>query len=94
MEDLRARLTTAEMTVGVLFHAYDALRSYGVDFKTLREWKENEVLDEARKLKPQAMSEKVVAYLQRLRNAITAAVNRKVNIKLHTDNTPPTNTRH
>lgn len=54
---------------------------------SLREWKENGVLDEARKLKPQAMSEKTVAYLMRIRNAITAAINRKVNISLHTDNT-------
>lgn len=62
---------------------------------SLREWKDVGEIDEARKLKPQAMVQKVVAYCLRLENAIKAAINRKVNIRLHTDNTPSDpNTRH
>lgn len=94
MEDLKARLTAAETFTKVVLYGYDTLRSYGVDMKSLREWGDVGDLEDARKLKPQAMAEKVVAYCQRLRNAITAAANRKVNIKLHTDNTKPTDTKH
>ena len=66
---------------------YQALRSYGVDFMSLREWKDVDEIDEARKLKPQAAVHKIIAYCTRLENAIKAAIRRKQTIRLHTDNT-------
>ena len=79
---------TSQMFAQVLLKGYQALRSYGVDFMSLREWQENGILDEARKLKPQPASEKIIAYLCRLENAIRAAVQRK-QIKTIVDNTNP-----
>ncbi|MGV1835221.1 hypothetical protein ACQZ6C_10705 [Rhizobium rhizogenes] len=76
------------MFAQVLLKAYHALRSYGVDMMSLREWGEVDTLDEARKLKPQAGAEKIIAYLCRLENAISAAIRRK-QIKTIVDNTTP-----
>lgn len=74
---------------------YHALRSYGVDFMALPEYSQLGELEEAKKLKPKHMAEATVNFCNRLRNAITAAVNRKTNIKLHTDNTiKPTDRKH
>lgn len=86
--DLRARIMTSQMFAQVLLKGYHALRSYGVDFMALREWKENAILDEARKLKPVPASEKIIHYLCRLENAISAAIRRK-QIKTIVDNTAP-----
>jgi hypothetical protein len=79
---------TSQMFAQVLLKGYHALRSYGVDFMALREWKENGILDEARKLKPVPASEKIIAYLCRLENAISAAIRRK-GFKTIVDNTTP-----
>jgi hypothetical protein len=78
----------AQMFSQVLLKGYHALRSYGVDMMALREWGEMGILDEARKLKPQAGAEKIIAYLCRLENAISAAIRRK-QIKTIVDNTTP-----
>lgn len=86
--DLRARIMTSQMFAQVLLKGYSALRSYGVDFMSLREWKENAILDEARKLKPVPGAELIIAYLCRLENAISAAIRRK-QLKTIVDNTRP-----
>jgi hypothetical protein len=86
-EDLEARLHGAEAFSRALLAGYHALRSYGVDFMSLPEWKQMDELEDAKRLKPKHMAEKVVNFCSRLQNAIKAAINRKQNIRLHTDNT-------
>lgn len=54
-------------------------------------------LEEAKRLKPKHMAEATVNFCNRLRKAIQYAINRKQNIRLHTDNTrgnPNDNTKH
>lgn len=63
------------------------MRSYGVDMMSLREWSEIGVLEDAKRLTPKHMAEATVNFCSRLSNAIRAAINRKQNVKLHTDNT-------
>lgn len=84
--DLRARIMTSQFLARVLLQGYAALKSYGVDFMSLREWKENAILDNAWRLKPQAAQERIFQYLARVEHAIKAAVNRKTNIKKVVDN--------
>jgi hypothetical protein len=84
--DLRARVTVAHYFAHVLLQGYNALRSHGVDFMRLREWKENSILEEAWKLKPTAAQSHIMGYLERLSHAITAAVKRKQNVRLVQDN--------
>lgn len=79
---------TSQMFGQVLLKGYSALRSYGVDFMKLPEWSDNAVLDEARKLKPHKGAEKIINYLIRLENAISAAI-RRTQIKAIVDNTKP-----
>ena len=79
---------TSQMFAQTLLKGYHALRSHGVDFMSLREWKDNGVLDAARKLKPIPGSELIINYLCRLENAISAAIRRK-QLKTIVDNTTP-----
>lgn len=78
-----------QMFAQVMLKGYTALKSYGVDFQSLPEWKDTTDLDEARRLKPIPGQELTMKYLCRLENAIQAAINRRQNIRLHTDNTTP-----
>lgn len=92
-EDLISRVMMFQMYGQVMNAAYDALRSHGVDYRKLPEYSDITLLDEARKLKPTAAQEKVIAYLMRLENAIKAAIRRK-SLKVVQDNTkPPTQTK-
>lgn len=76
--DLVARLQGAQAFGNFLLKAFNAFRTYGVDFMTLPEWTEgSQELEDARKLKPVAASWKIVNYIVRLDNALKAAIRRK-----------------
>jgi hypothetical protein len=84
--ELRSRLMSYQFFAQVLLKGYAALLNYGVNFMDLPEWKDDEALNEARKLKPEKGSEKIVSWLTRLENAIAAAVRRK---QFRVNNQPP-----
>jgi hypothetical protein len=75
--DLIARLMGAQMMARFVLRGYTAQVSYGVNFMDLPEWKDMEQLDEAYKLRPHSAQLKVVAWMERLDHALTAAIRRK-----------------
>lgn len=75
--DLVARLMGAQMMARFVLRGYNAKKNYDVDFMALREWQDMETLDEAYKLRPYAAQWAVVSWLERLDNALTAAIQRK-----------------
>ncbi|MDG4856412.1 hypothetical protein [Mesorhizobium sp. WSM4982] len=81
-EDLVARLMGAQMLTRFVLRGYSAQVSYGVNFMDLPEWKDMAALEEAYKLRPYAAQWKVVAWMERLDNALSAAIRRK-QFKLH-----------
>lgn len=94
-EELRARVVMYLMYAQVQNNGYQALRSYGIDYQSLPEWKNDAVLQEARKMKPQKASEMVVNWLIRVDTAIAAAIRRKQLVGLNGGRAPdPTPTKH
>lgn len=75
--DLEARLTVAEALVKFLLRAFNAFRSYSVDFTSLPEWNNTEDLDKARRLTPQRGMELTIKWLAKLEHGLTAAIRRK-----------------
>lgn len=71
------RLTLAQAWINLYQYAYDALLHYGVNFRSLKEFADTAVLDEALKMPITAARQHIVEYLGRLHNAIRAAINRK-----------------
>ncbi len=88
--ELRSRITQYLVYARVQSLGYTALRSYGVDYQSLPEWKDDADLDIARKLKPIKGSELVVAWLMRLEHAIKAAIKRKQLVGLNGGKAPTT----
>lgn len=76
-QDLVARLMHAQAFGHFLLSAYNALRSYGVDFMKLKEWQDQSDLDKAARLVPHAAQPIIVGYFVRLENALKAAIRRK-----------------
>lgn len=76
------RLAMAQAWIDFLHWAYDMLAGYEINYKTLKEYKEDRGLDEAMKLPISAAQIKIIEYLGRLRSAIKAAIRRK-NFKVH-----------
>lgn len=76
------RLTLAQAWIGLYQYAYDALLHYGVNFRSLKEFADTSVLDEALQMPLSQARNKIVEYLGGLKNAIRAAVNRK-QFKVH-----------
>ena len=74
--DLVSRLMACQALAQFFLKAYDALLHYGVNFKTLPEWKDQRDLDAARKLKPNAAKTVIIGYFGRLESALSAAVRR------------------
>ncbi len=82
-QDLVARLMGAQALGNFLLRAYDALKNYGVDFKSLPEWERCiAIWDEAAKLKPHAAQWSIVNSILTLENGLKAAIRRK-QFKLH-----------
>jgi hypothetical protein len=75
--DLVARLMGAQMMARFVLRGYNAKKNYDVDFMALPEWLDMAALDEAYKLRPYAAQWKVVAWMERLDNALSAAIQRK-----------------
>lgn len=75
--DLVARLMGAQMMARFVLRGYTAQVAYGVNFMDLPEWKDMQQLDEAYKLRPYAAQWRVVAWMERLDNALSAAIRRK-----------------
>lgn len=71
------RLTLAQAWVDFYQFAYDMFRAYGVDFKSLKEFEDTAVLDEAMELPMSQGQVKIIEYLGRLRSAVRAAIRRK-----------------
>jgi hypothetical protein len=77
---LAVRLSLAQAWIKVLLQAYDALLHYGINYRTLKEWK-----DWGAQLAPNLDNHgtledgraKIMNYIERLGNGITAAVRRK-----------------
>jgi len=88
-------LTAMRMYGQVQHTAYDALLSYGVNYKTLPEYKQMAtVAERSTQLKPGPAQEYIIAFLSRLENAIKAAIRRKQAFTVVVDNTPPSPTKH
>lgn len=62
--------------------AYDCLLHYGVNFKQVKEYDEDFILDEAADMPIARARNRIVEYLHRLRSGVRAAVRRK-NFKVH-----------
>lgn len=66
-----------QMYAQFLHKAFNAIVSYGVNYKKLRVYAEmGEVADQARKLKPVAGQELLINFFSRLENDLSAAVRR------------------
>lgn len=80
--DLLARLMSAMALSQFLLKAYDAFQNYGVDFKSLPEWKDTTLLDKAARLRPVQGQALIVTHMGRLENGLSAAIKR-AQFKLH-----------
>lgn len=74
---LRVRFQLASGFVDLLRYAYDALLHYGVNYKNLPAYKDEALLDEARKLPASQGFDKFVEWMARVKHDIRAAINRK-----------------
>ena len=77
LHSVEIRLTLAQAWVGLLTYAYEALLYHGVNYRTLKEYTEDNTLDEAADMPLSAARNKIIHYLGRLQSAIGAAVRRK-----------------
>jgi hypothetical protein len=85
---LGVRLTLAQAFVRLLQVAYDALLYHGVNFRDLREYKNDQDLEVAAKLPITDGRNRIVAWMGRVESAILAAQRRK-GIRKVVDNDPP-----
>lgn len=76
---LHTRLNLAMAFQQLLHTAYDALLTHGVNYRSLPEYKDSTLLDEAlgNDTNIQTGQAKIMAYIERVRNGINAAVRRK-----------------
>lgn len=75
---LLARLVSAQALNQFLLNAHMALKAHGVDFMSLPEWQDQTEIDEALTLKnPMRAQDRIVSYIGRMENALSAAVRRK-----------------
>lgn len=84
VEDLSQKLTISEVRLTIaqawgelLDYAYDQLLYHGVNYKTLPEFKDSTVLEDAQDLPITTARSKIVTWVGTLSSAITAAVRRK-----------------
>lgn len=75
------RLTLAQGWINLYVRAYDALLHYGINFKTLREYKEK-YPHGAENLPLSQSRDKYVSWFGRIESAISAAIRRK-GFKVH-----------
>ena len=75
---LGIRLQLAQAFVGMLTRAYDALLHHGVNYRDLKEYKDNTaILDEAGSLPITEGRSRFLSWMARVESGITAAIRRK-----------------
>ena len=77
VEEQGIRLTLAQAWQGLMLKAYDALLNYGVNYRSLPEYEQDQTLDESMDLPISKARNNIIGWLGRLENAISAAVRRK-----------------
>ncbi len=77
LETLNVRVYLAYQLLNFYRWAYDILLAYGVNFKDVKEYNEDTILDEASSLPITKARNKIAEYLKRLRSGVRAAVRRK-----------------
>jgi hypothetical protein len=77
VEVMGIRLTLAQAWVGFLSFAYDALLHHGVNYRSLKDYKDSTELDDAQKMPISQARDKIVTWLGRLQSSIHAATRRK-----------------
>lgn len=82
IEVIGIRLTLAQAWVGFLNFAHDTLVAHGINFKTLNEYKDSTVLDEAAKMPLTKARDKITTWIEKLHSGLHAAVRRK-GFKVH-----------
>lgn len=87
-QDLVARLMSAQALGQFLVKGYNAFRNYGVDFMSLREWKDTRLLEEAAKRKAHQAQELIVRYFGLLNSALDAAIAR-TKVRVAVENPDP-----
>ena len=73
----RIRLSMFERWVDFWQRAYEALLHHGVNFRTLKEYRDTEILDKAAAMPPEQGRNLVVRYINNLISAVDAAARRK-----------------
>jgi hypothetical protein len=81
-EVLNIRIYLAQQFLLFYRWAYDVLLAYGVNFKDVKEYDEDFVLDEAADMPIAKARNRIVEYLNRLKSGVRAAARRK-NFKVH-----------
>ncbi len=76
-EDLVARLQAAQASIQAFLKGFDALLHHGVNMKSLKEWQDTTLLEEAAKLKPRNALPKMIEWTSRLEKSIAASIKRK-----------------
>lgn len=76
------RLTLAQSMLNFMMQAYDTLRGYGIDYRSLKEYEDDRILDEASEMPVSKAQQHIGEYLGRLTTALKAAVRRK-GFKVH-----------
>lgn len=79
---LSARMIMAQAFAKMLLHAYDALLHFSVNYRNLPAYKDQTLLEEGEKLVVVEGRNKYLLWIERLTNAISAAV-RRAQFKLH-----------
>lgn len=75
-EAIRARLLAARGYGQMMDQAYDALLHHNVNYRNLPEFKDQRLVEEAAKLPPPRSADRYLLWMERLTNAIRAAVRR------------------
>lgn len=75
--NLVLRLLRAQVWADFMGRAYDALLSFGVNFKNLPEYQDTDMLDHADELQPEQGQAVIVEWITRLKHSLEAMVRRK-----------------
>ena len=85
----RTRLMLASAFVDLLRFAYQNLLNHGVNYLTLKAYKDTTILDDAERLPLLKGADRYIEWIGRVRHDITASVARKALKAVFTRKTPP-----
>lgn len=74
---VKVRLRLAQAFIDMLQHAFDALLHHGVNYRTLPAYKDETLLEEARRLPLEQGHDSFIEWMRRVTKDINAAVRRK-----------------